>query len=230
MRSNSNNTRKHLTAVGGRYFKGLPLVQTKNGERHFYEEYLETIKAVMDNAFHLNQRVVAFRIDLTLPHNYDDYEPQNDIRRFIDSLKSQLKHAQQKKKREGKRCYAPNLRYIWAKECSPKRGTHYHMVLFFNRDAYFKLGSFDRTEGNLQAMIKRAWASALGMTTEGVHCGGLVNFTEKGTFWLDSSRDDFQLLYERLFHRLSYLAKVDTKAPDGHVLGSSRISRNYSEH
>lgn len=222
MQSNPNNTRKHLTTVGGRYFKDLPLVQPEGGKRIFYKEYLEKTKAVMDNAFYRNRRVTVFRIDLTLPHNYDEYEPQNDIRRFIDSLESQLKHAQQKKKREGKRCYAPNLSYIWAKECSPKRGVHYHLALFFNKDAYSKLGDFDRTEGNLQAMVKRAWASALGMTAEGVHCGGLVNFTDNGTFWLDSSRDDFQPLYSKLFHRLSYLAKVDTKPLDGHVFGSSR--------
>ncbi|WP_140368117.1 YagK/YfjJ domain-containing protein, partial [Vibrio parahaemolyticus] len=85
---------------------------------------------------------------------------------------------------------------------------HYHMVLFFNKDRYWNCGVYSN-ERSLKKLIIDAWSSALGEHVENV--GRLVNIPEKGEYYLEQNKYDFERKYRSLLFRLSYFAKKNTK-------------------
>ena len=91
-------------------------------------------------------------------------------------------------------------------------------LLFFNKDAYYHLGDYERSD-TLRGLITGAWYSALGLELEDHQ--GLVHFPANGRYILDINDPDFPEQYQRLLARLDYLTKLDTK-------GSGQRNFGYS--
>ncbi|MDA5483614.1 inovirus-type Gp2 protein, partial [Yersinia intermedia] len=68
---------------------------------------------------------------------------QGLLSRFIESLNVRVLTLLNHKKKEGKRTYPSQLRYIWIRELSANGKPHYHIVLFVNKDTFNTLGSYD---------------------------------------------------------------------------------------
>ncbi|ANU38154.1 inovirus Gp2 family protein [Vibrio scophthalmi] len=185
-------------------FEGRTILKNKSG---CVIRYLKNILNVMDRALACHPRTMAVRIDLRMP-NSSLVDSQNVIARFISSLKSQVSHDIERKIVIGRKVRQCRINYTWVKERETALNSHYHVVLFFNKDVYNCLGDFSK-DGNLSSRIKKAWNSALGSK-----CGEydrLVEFTKNGIYHLDSNSDSFDVTYDDLFKRLSYFAKVETK-------------------
>ena len=101
------------------------------------------------------------------------------------------------------------IRHVWAREFSEEGKCHFHLGLFFNKDAYYHLGDYE-AERNLRMMIVRAWYSALGLELDDYP--GLVHYPENCRYILDVNDFNFEGEYNKLLNRLDYLAKLDTKA------------------
>ncbi|EFA3723243.1 inovirus Gp2 family protein, partial [Escherichia coli] len=117
-----------------------------------------------------------------------------------------------------KRTYATSVCIIWAKEYTQSFKCHYHVCLFFNKDAYYHLGDYERSD-TLRGLITGAWYSALGLELEDHQ--GLVHFPVNGRYILDINDPDFPEQYQRLLARLDYLTKLDTKASGQRNFGYS---------
>ncbi|WP_252496589.1 inovirus-type Gp2 protein, partial [Escherichia coli] len=70
-----------------------------------------------------------------------------------------------------------------------------HVCLFFNKDAYYHLGDYERSD-TLRGLITGAWYSALGLELEDHQ--GLVHFPVNGRYILDINDPDFPEQYQRL--------------------------------
>lgn len=201
------------------YFDGLRI---QGPVDDYNEHYLERLRDVMNNSIAEFPRTYAVRIDLRLPNiRFDPYcmlsrdeivsynrNYTNLIKRFIDSLRSKLFAQSQRKINQGKRVHRNNVRYAWCRERSTSESDHYHLVLFFNKDRFHTLGNY-RKRGSLASMIIEAWASALNMDFEDVY--RLVHFPENHGYYLMEGKPEFSQQYRNLFHRISYLAKKETK-------------------
>lgn len=187
----------------------------------YNKHYLAILRDVMNDSVAEFPRTYAARIDLRLPNfRYDPYclsrdeivsynrDYTNLMKRFIDSLRSKLFAQSQRKLNQGKRVHRNNVRYAWCRERSHSESDHYHLVLFFNKDRFHTLGNY-RNRDSLASMIIEAWASALSMEFEDVY--RLVHFPENHGYYLMDGKPEFSRQYRDLFHRLSYLAKKDTK-------------------
>lgn len=84
---------------------------------------------------------------------------------------------------------------------------HYHVLLFFNKDIYRSLGDYSAPSGNLSAMIKQAWCSAIRLLHQDFF--SLVHFVQ--VFYLDKNQHDLQYKIERVAEHGNYLAKNVTK-------------------
>lgn len=177
----------------------------------FIKEYLANIEHTLNRAVKDHPRTSAFRVDLYLPGGNVEPLGSHVMTRFIQSLKAQLLATEQRKLKSGARVFRSVLRYIWVKEFTALKGTHYHVLLLLNRDAYNSFGSYLAAEGNLAARIKKAWGSALNLSVDTVQSKGLVHFPENPVYLLDVRSDEFIDQYDSLFHRVSYFAKVETK-------------------
>ncbi|WP_439146116.1 inovirus Gp2 family protein [Vibrio sp.] len=200
-------------------FDGLKI----QGPRDDYNDsYLEGLRDVMNDSVAEFPRTYAARIDLRLPNfRYDPYCLSRDeivsynrnytrlMKCFIQSLGSKISAQSQRKLNHGiKRVHRNNIRYGWCRERSTSESDHYHLVLFFNKDRFHTLGNY-RKRGSLASMIIEAWASALNMDFEDVY--RLVHFPENHGYYLMDGKPEFSQQYQKLFHRLSYLAKKETK-------------------
>ncbi|MCG6459287.1 inovirus Gp2 family protein, partial [Vibrio parahaemolyticus] len=167
------------------------------------------------------KRVDALRLDLRLPVSDSEkdilrrdeflnntFNQKNIIKRFFESLKSKIKAQEKRMKLSGKRVYPCHLRYVWCRERNKSTNDHYHLVLFFNKDRYWKCGCKDNEE-SLARLIMDAWNSALGEFVDNVD--RLVQLVCKGAHYLDQNKYDFKNKYQALFTRLSYFAKNRTK-------------------
>tara|TARA_R110001583_G_scaffold139828_2_gene292011 strand:+ start:966 stop:1625 length:660 start_codon:yes stop_codon:yes gene_type:complete len=200
-------------------FDGLRI----QGPRDEYNEYyLESLRDVMNDSVAEFPRTYAARIDLRLPNirfdpdcmlSRDEIVSYNRnytrlMKRFINSLRSKLFAQSQRKLNEGKRVHRNHVRYAWCRERCTSERDHYHLVLFFNKDRFHTLGKY-KNRDSLASMIIEAWASALDMDFEGIY--RLVNFPKNHGYYLMNGKPEFSQQYQKLFHRLSYLAKKETK-------------------
>jgi len=180
-------------------------------------DYLTRIHEVMEDQLSDTPRTLAVNIVLRLPGHLGDIDSAV-ITRFIKSINAQVAADQDRARSAGKRVHRCKVRYLWVKERDGSENYHYHVCLFFNRDAYYQLGTFPRYENrplddsedspnlSVAGKIAKAWASALGM--EPAHACGLVHFPENPTYKLRRN-DDREI--EKLFFRLSYFCKIATK-------------------
>lgn len=190
-------------------FLSIP-IQTHKGP--LISSQMCRIKKTTERAIMDHNRTMAVRVDLRAPHHYPAIDI-NFITRFMSCLNSQLKSDAALKKSQGKRVHPCHMRYVWAREQDKALNAHYHICLFFNMDRYNSLGYYDAISGNLSARIKQAWADALGIKIE--YLDGAVHFPKNGIYKLNAGTDDFEQHYLSLLYRLSYLAKLDTKAIGG---------------
>lgn len=200
----AKSNRKTLPVQKSTYL-GLPVI---NHRGLLDIDYLNSIHKVLNNAVDEYPRVCAIRIDLRFPP-FLTSNKSHVISKFTDSLKSQIKADILRKQKRGGRRHSCNLRLIWAKERCSSSNSHYHLVLLFNKDVYYCLGRYDSDQMNGSKRIKKAWASAIGLTVE--ETANLVDFPKNNTYYIDSNSDDFDEQFAALFYRASYLAKVETK-------------------
>ncbi|EPD4819149.1 inovirus Gp2 family protein [Salmonella enterica subsp. enterica] len=180
-------------------------------------EYKESIIKTVHKAVLDHPRTLAIRVDLHDPAILDNGDTitcfantEDAISRFTKSLKAKLVADIHRKQREGKRVYRNTLRYAWVREYSQTGKRHHHAILFLNKDAYCYLGDYDLDNNTLRTMIITAWCSALGLYPKDY--AHLIQFPEKGIYYLDL---DYVMndLYPRDFiERVDYLTKVRTKS------------------
>ena len=179
-------------------------------------DYLDKILKVMKKANEEYPRTMILRVDLKFPKT-KIYEKEGVIKRFVESLRSQIDAEISRKRKHGRRTSKCTVRYVWTKERDSSINYHYHVGLFFNKDVYAFLGNMEMT-GNLAYKVKKAWCSALELEMEdGV---GLVEFPKNRIYWLIKNSLDYEYQFDNAFRRLSYFAKVRTK-----VLGEG--NRNF---
>lgn len=185
------------------------------------ESYLYASERTLRLALADQPRTLAIRIDLKCPSGMANI-PSAAISKFIASLKAKINADLKLKVRNGNRVHPCNLRYIWVREQCESQSQHYHVLLLLNLDTYSCLGRYDAYEGNMASRIQRAWASALGVSRENLV--GAVYFPKEGTYRIKTNSTTFLNDFDRLFYRLSYFAKIETKDFGGYVnhFGSSR--------
>jgi hypothetical protein len=199
-----NRKNKNLSITKKDTFRGLPILQAKEG---MVINYLDKIYDTFDNALSDHPRTMAVRVDLRLPL-FSSGVSGDVMKRFIASLKAQIDSYLKRKKKNNKRVRQCNVRYVWVKERNTALSQHYHLVLLFNNDVYNTLGRFGNRD-NLSYRIQRAWCSAVDKDMdEGAR---LVHFPENPTYYADRNSDDFDEQLSDLFERASYLAKAETK-------------------
>ncbi|MCP6481757.1 YagK/YfjJ domain-containing protein [Klebsiella pneumoniae] len=91
---------------------------------------------------------MALRVDLHYPPIWDNgdsiccfpnLEP-GAISRFLNSFKAILEAYEHRRKFAGIRVNKNVVRNVWAREYSKSGKCHFHICLFFNKDAYYHLG------------------------------------------------------------------------------------------
>ena len=132
--------------------------------------YKKHIERVVNDAISEFPRTMALRVDVHYPPILDrgdtvccfpNLEP-GAISRFRNALNAMLEANERTRAANGKRIYPNRVRHVWAREFSEEGKCHFHLGLFFNKDAYYHLGDYE-AESNLRMMIIRAWYSALGL-------------------------------------------------------------------
>ncbi|MDU4251181.1 MULTISPECIES: inovirus Gp2 family protein [unclassified Pseudomonas] len=209
-------------------WQGLPV------QRPLHElipHYLQRTHALLMDCLKSHPRWSVFRIDLRVPDG--ESLPLRAMTDFIESMKSQLMHAQAVKRAAGKRGYDPMLRYLWVREWQDADFPHYHVALLLNRDAYFSLGDYSQLQSDvcsyetmLAGRICKAWGAALGMDWRVAGRG--VYFPERPVSPLLLRHANYLQQFAGVFYRLSYFAKLDTK-PDGdgqRNFGMSQLHRH----
>lgn len=199
-------------------YQGLPIQGTLDSNSLLYlDKLLDTINLSLLE----HPRTYAIRVDLRLPgfDVYDDCLSRDEIisynwdrinlmKRFIESLSAKVKAQTRRMCREGKRARPCTVRYAWVRERYTSRNDHYHVVLFFNKDRYYKAGQYS-SDGSLASMIIDAWSSALGCSL--ASNSRLVEFPKDHGYFLNENDRNFSQQYSDLFHRISYMAKKRTK-------------------
>lgn len=210
---------KNLTIIEDDIFKGLPLTRSRGKCYYqFIKQYLESNKRVMDEALSTHSRTLAVRVDLRFPSNYHDPDcprcnSKSEITRFIESFKSKVKNQIAKRRREGHRAHSCNVSYIWVLEYGKSGSEHYHIVLFLNGDSFLHRGCKTKPQESsfLINIIVEAWESALNLSFH--EAWNLVNIPANASYRLKRPEwPEADNTYRNLYERLSYFAKVTTKA------------------
>ena len=135
------------------------------------------------------------------------------MKRFIASLKSQLRAYDERRKRTGVRVHPTKLRYLWVCEQDEAELPHYHLLFVLNKAAYWRLNHLHSSE-SLAGKIQKAWCSALGLDYP--EYGMLVHFPENCEYVL--TRGDAinrTPVFKNFILRVFYLAKLRTKIRGG---------------
>ncbi|BBQ29925.1 hypothetical protein WP2W18E01_15070 [Aeromonas caviae] len=192
----------------------------KKADYKFNRDNMEKILSVSNNAMECHSRVLAFRVDLHFPKmafwamlfaERPDYGGVA-IKVFVEELNKLIGKDIVNRRLNGKRVHPTTIRYIWAREQTADAAhPHFHMMIFLNRDTYFKLGRFDSSEMNLANKVRMAWFRVLldeDVTPSFCIEKGLVHFPKNPEYHF--GRGDEEQFYMMLM-RAAYLAKQDTK-------------------
>ncbi|XEI32443.1 inovirus Gp2 family protein [Aeromonas veronii] len=194
----------------------MNLYQTIYGDHitSYYERIIFTIRM----ALRTHPRTLALRVDLHDPAIIDHgdmvtcFHNHNGgvMNRFINSLNAKLTAHQQRTALSGKRVYPNTLRYTWVREFSQSGKRHFHVLLFFNKDAFFHLGDYDIEDCTLRSMITTAWCSALSLPPEeGLH---LVQYPPKGKYTLLKQEIEKGIYPDDFMNRVHYMTKLKSKS------------------
>ncbi|MDF1822240.1 MAG: inovirus Gp2 family protein [Alcanivoracaceae bacterium] len=204
-------------------WEGLPVLARP--DRALAVNYLGPTRSVLDRALAEHPRTCVIHFVARLPYGWRG--PSGGLaNRFIRSLRSQIRFDLQRKRRQGRRVHDCRVRHIWCREFGVEGQPHYHMAILVNRDAYSALGRIagqpepdypwwleeEEVVANMAGRIQRAWCSALGITA--LEGAGLVHFPQKAVQLIARGSPMFTEQYARVFRRLSYMAKVETKLYD----------------
>src|SRR5690606_22039957 len=122
----------------GDHWNGLPVI---NWHGPLVEDYLARIRELIEHQLSDTPRTLALNAVLRLPGGLEDID-SSVITRFFKSINAQIAADEDRAQRAGKRVYRCKARYLWVKERERSANYHYHVCLFFNRDAYYHLGAF----------------------------------------------------------------------------------------
>ncbi|MGY3855970.1 inovirus Gp2 family protein [Aeromonas intestinalis] len=187
---------------------------------NFNVDNLEKILSVSECALKHYSRVFAFRVDLHFQQDpafgmYLALKPESGsriLKEFFSRLRWLMDRDESERRYEGKRVHSTEIRYVWAREqTADAPSPHYHMMIFLNRDAYYKLGSYESERMNLANKIRVAWHSAVydeNITPQDCKKMGLVHFPENAEYLIE--RNDTESL-KKMLVRAAYLAKHQTK-------------------
>lgn len=199
------------------YYAGLPV----NTRYELVELYLSKLKSVIDLSIQDYPRVYAVCLQLHCQYPTDELMNSNKVMsRFKDALDSRIASYQKRSTRNDLPLDRCRVRIVWGREQSGSHVPHFHVVLLFNRELFYTLGSFLPGAGSLFQIIQSAWCSALNIPRE--YAAGLVHVPSNAEYCLNRSDDYAQL--SSFFQHASYLCKVDTKC-FGQVLQSFGGSR-----
>lgn len=198
-------TNTNLTICHDSTYRGYAVQNNHGG---IIAGYMDDILKTIDNALLEHPRTFAFRIDLRFPGHIQSSET-NVITKFFESLKAQIQADLKSKKKSRGRAHPCTLRYVWVKEQYNSANAHYHCLILLNGHAYNSLGDYTANEGNTAARVKKAWASALGIST--AELGSAVHFPENPAYTLDAFSANLHPQKRDLVFRASYLAKPNTK-------------------
>lgn len=192
----------------------------KNKDYKFNRDNMEKILSVSNNAMECHTRVFAFRVDFHFPKMAfwemlfaisPDYGGDS-INVFAAEFNKLIGNDIVNRRSNGKRVHPTTVRYIWAREQTADAALpHFHLLIFLNRDTYFKLGRFDSAEMNLANKVRMAWFKALSdddVTIAFCIENGLVHFPKNPEYHF--GKDDEEQ-YLNMLMRAAYLAKEDTK-------------------
>ncbi len=203
------------------------------------QDYLAALFRVMRLATGRYARACMFRFDLRLPEQPDcpDYPSEYDtdvISKVIQSLRAKS-HARCKRKQKDRSLrHFTDIYFVWAKEINKSNQPHYHVALFVNKDVYRGFGDYQSDKDSMGSMIIEAYASALKRPVEEVST--LVHFAvgkkksertetdDPPVLYLDRNSEEFDAQFNRVFTRVSYLCKLETKCFGNRTkkFGSSR--------
>ena len=199
------------------WFEGLPIQQLLIDSE---ERYLAQTLNTLNDAVSHYPRTYALRVDLHLPalrvplrdHDRDEvYDmpfPERLMKRFVESLRAQIEASDRRRHQNEKRQYSCQIRYVWCRERHRSLVDHFHLVLFFNKDRFHRLGDYDHRY-SLASMVQKAWARALGECEQ--TSKSLVHFPKHHSYWIEEGKSGWEQHYRALFNRLSYYAKKRTK-------------------
>jgi hypothetical protein len=186
-------------------------IRIDQSQAPFNETYLQRMINVINNAITEHPRTLAIRVDLRLPDDECSVR-QGLMSRFIESLDAKIEARYRSKQKQGKRIYPCHLRHAWVREVGEEnRRSHYHVVLFVNKDTFSGLGRYDENGTGLASLIQAAWLSGLGLSNQSDY-RTLVHFPENPLYYLDINAEDYRTIYDRLTFRVSYFAKERTKS------------------
>ncbi|WP_339330320.1 inovirus Gp2 family protein [Aeromonas hydrophila] len=186
----------------------------------FNVDNLEKILSVSECALKHYARVFAFRVDFHFEQHtgvgmYLALKPESGsriLKEFFSRLKWLIQCDESERRYEGKRVHPTEIRYVWAREqTTDAPSPHYHMMIFLNRDAYYKLGSYASERMNLANKIRVAWHSAVydeNINLQDCKKMGLVHFPENAEYLIE--RNDTES-FKKMLVRAAYLAKNETK-------------------
>ena len=207
------------------FYKQFPVMQ---GHGPYVEEYLQRLYETLRKANEEYPRLMALRVDLIPPKALLERMSEADERklliRCIKSLRAQINTERNRVQQASGRTVECTLRYVWCREFAEgqvERGPHFHVLLLFNKDAYFKEGPLGGEWDSLANRISKAWYRALGIEWD--PSSPLIHLCQNGCY-LVSSIEDVQGV-SAIFTRASYLCKARTKiyGTRRHAFGASRV-------
>ena len=188
------------------------------------EYQLNRIQETIYKALDAYPRLMAFRVDLGLPVDWSSWGIEYSdmpthfanvdsavITRFINSLANQLQHEQTIKKQNGLRIRRTDMFYVWVREIGMDGNWHYHLLIMLNKDTYAFLGKANGLGTGIIRKINVAWSRALNIDIEDA-CK-LTVIPSNPCYYLNANDDQciFSEKLNELMHRVSYLAKRETK-------------------
>ena len=205
---------------------------TSNMYGEINKSYIGRISELVGQSLVESANIFAFRIDLrfTDPEAGCQDSPlcfQNAsgqvMKRFIESLQSQLDADEKRRLLQGLRVHPRNLKHVWAREHNDAHLPHYHVLIILNKAAYYVLGDF-RSPASLAGKIQQAWCRAIGLDYPDYRA--LVEFPDFGGYWLSrASVSSRAKEYQDFMLRAAYLAKEKTKIRGAgyRCFGSSQV-------
>lgn len=184
---------------GSRCYEKQPLIS----------EYLDIIHNVINRSVAEHPRTLAIRVDLRYPRYCQPTWGNEVMARFFEKVTYLLNKDYQERLSRGVNAYRTSLRYVWCRESTEQSPCHYHLMLFVNRDAYYRLGDFNDLQQGLAGMIRRAWAYALQLECHVNN--GSVEFPPNPVYELNANSPDYEKQFNDAFYRASYFAKAKTK-------------------
>lgn len=182
------------------------------------KSYQSSIINLIEKFVKVHPRALIIRVDLRFPSStfefYDSFDSPTEffdsdssaITRFIRSLRSQIEHEKIKKSRNSIGVHHTEVGYAWVREHNRSLFHHYHLLLFFNADRYFNLGSYD-SRSSLAGIIRKAWCRAINVS-EDIHWE-LANFPENPCYRVN--RKTQRNVLSDLERRIEYMTKERTK-------------------